>query len=134
MGFPKEMGAAFTQFTTSAIEQTNWKEVLGSATGHVNNPGIKTEAGIMFQATARLVGVDGHIDLRAKGEGTRLPDDVRVGMIAHMNSIQDCTSDECNAIRERLLIGLGWSKTQPAPGPVDRTPTTPNQPVATDGE
>lgn len=64
-----EFGTTAKQFATSVNDQAVWKKIAGNVRGHVNNPGIRTEAGVAYFAEVRLLGTDGDVELGAEGEG-----------------------------------------------------------------
>ena len=65
-----EFGTTAKQFATSVNDQAVWKKIAGNVRGHVNNPGVRVEAGVTYYTQMILVGTDGDVELGAEGEGS----------------------------------------------------------------
>lgn len=79
--FPKEFGETTKATAVSITDQARWERVLARLSGHVNNPGLRTEVGVTYFLEARLVGVDGDVQLEGDGTGGELSQDARAKLL-----------------------------------------------------
>ena len=120
--FPKEFAQATNQIVTSMTDQAVWDKLAANVRGHVNNPGLRTGAGLEYFAYARLDGFDGDVAADATGTGSgQLTPEARAAIL------RLAEGDE--RYREWVLaLFKGKAAPSPSPSPSPSpTPETPNQ-------
>lgn len=114
LAFPYEAGQTFQATAASLNDQALWTKILARLSANVNNPGLRTAAGMEWFAEVKIIGTDGSILLEGDGEGsgTLSPEARKV--------ITELLDEETNSeVQQTLRYILQAWKDRPA-----ATPTT----------
>ena len=68
--FPSDAGMIMKQIGTSMADQAVWEELDTGVGVHVNNPGFRGWAAIVYEVGGQIIGLDGDFKLSGEGGGS----------------------------------------------------------------
>lgn len=115
---PREMAVVAEKMAKMMDNQGVMDHFTANMRGHVLNPGMKAEVGIVFFSKLGFDGVDADLVLDQAGTGTQLAEGTREALLTELAVLSGRTDPEANALREQILTALGWNRVTSEHNPV----------------
>lgn len=104
--------AAITQMITEMIkDQGVLDNFMARARAHGLNPGLKLTTGFESYMKIGLDGIDADVSAEVQGDGTALPSGTRASLIDVLNGLEGRTDPQAIALRDQIILILGWNRT-----------------------
>lgn len=115
---PKEMAVIAEKMGKMMDNQGVMDYFKANMRGHVSNPGMKAEIGVVFFSKVGFDGVDADLTLAQAGTGTQLAEGTREALLSELAVLSGRTDPEANALRDQILTALGWNRVTSEHNPV----------------